>query len=107
MFILSFIIIIIIIIITITITIIIIIKHNLIDILKQIIKQAGDLGMTRDWVWIITDAQTDRVSSGFSLTDFTLTAGVYFYFSPKWKASHALQGYTLELNLPVIIYIPG
>ena len=23
--------------------------------------------MTRDWVWIITDAQTDRVSSGLVL----------------------------------------
>lgn len=29
--------------------------------------------MTRDWVWIITDAQTDRVSSGFSLESLTLT----------------------------------
>ena len=30
---------------------------------KQILKQAGDLGMTTDWAWIITDAQTGRVRS--------------------------------------------
>ena len=53
-------------------------EHKLIDILKQIIKQAGNLGMTRDWVWIITDAQTDRVSSGFSSTDLCY---IYVYFS--------------------------
>ena len=54
----------------------------MINILKQIIKQAGDLGMTRDWVWIITDAQTDRVSSDLVLQTLTSPLLGLVYSSP-------------------------
>ena len=59
-------------------------RHGLIDISTQILKQAGDLGLTKDWVWIITDAQTERVSSEFSFTGKVISFWSNLAFKQKW-----------------------
>ena len=33
-----------------------------INYFQQILKEAGDLGMMKNWVWIVTDAQTEQVT---------------------------------------------
>lgn len=62
---------------------------------RQILKQAGDLGMTTDWAWIITDAQTGRdwqtLGGDFVLNQFYGVMGTRLAFGEGSRYKEVAQ----------------